>query len=173
MKNCPKCKVEHDNAGLFCSRRCANSRTFTEETNLKKSKANKKFWSSLDNDERKKLFESNKLKYDFEEQQRKAQETKLLKSWERPYEEMSHDSVRKRLLAERNFMCEECGCGHMWNGKSLSLELDHIDGNSSNNKLENLRILCPNCHSQTPTHRSKNIKHKRMLAEQQIVDKNL
>lgn len=50
--------------------------------------------------------------------------------------------------------CEECNISE-WNGKEIQCELDHIDGNNSNHKLENLRILCPNCHSQTPTFRSK------------------
>lgn len=43
-----------------------------------------------------------------------------------------------------------------WLGAPLSLELDHIDGDKFNNTLENLRILCPNCHSQTSTFRGKN-----------------
>ena len=38
----------------------------------------------------------------------------------------------------------------------VPIELDHIDGNSENNSLENLRILCPNCHSLTPTYKSSN-----------------
>ncbi len=52
--------------------------------------------------------------------------------------------------------CEECGISK-WKGKELNCELDHIDGNRSNHKLHNLKILCPNCHSQTLTYRSKNI----------------
>jgi len=52
--------------------------------------------------------------------------------------------------------CEECGQKTIWNGKPLVLQLDHIDGNSQNNKLENIRIVCPNCHSQTSTFCSKN-----------------
>jgi hypothetical protein len=47
-------------------------------------------------------------------------------------------------------VCDECEQGKLWNGKSLALQLDHIDGDSSN-VLENLRLLCPNCHSQTDT----------------------
>lgn len=53
--------------------------------------------------------------------------------------------------------CEECGIKD-WNGKPLMIELDHIDGDSNNHKLENLKMLCPNCHSQTDTFRSKNHK---------------
>ncbi len=50
--------------------------------------------------------------------------------------------------------CEVCGIDK-WNNKNISCELDHIDGNRTNHSLENLRILCPNCHSQTNTFRSK------------------
>ena len=106
--------------------------------------------------------------YDFDAHQKKVQEANRKREWSKPYEEMSHTSVRKRLLHERNHTCEECGTGNEYNGKPLSLELDHKDGNSKNNKIENLRILCPNCHSQTPTHRSKNIKYKRLLLEKNI-----
>lgn len=50
--------------------------------------------------------------------------------------------------------CECCGITE-WNGKQINFELHHIDGNSSNNSLSNLQILCPNCHSQTDNFRSK------------------
>ena len=53
--------------------------------------------------------------------------------------------------------CEECGCTDVWNYKSITLELHHMNGVSNDNRLENLQILCPNCHSQTDTHRSRNI----------------
>jgi hypothetical protein len=57
-------------------------------------------------------------------------------------------------------ICEECEQGNIWNGKPLTLHLDHIDGDHENNLLENLRVLCPHCHQQTPTFGSKNAKFK-------------
>lgn len=54
--------------------------------------------------------------------------------------------------------CQNCSISD-WNGNSLSFECDHIDGDGSNNRLSNARLLCPNCHSQTPTFRAKNIKN--------------
>lgn len=53
------------------------------------------------------------------------------------------------------YKCAICGIDH-WNGKTLSLELDHINGINNDNRLENLRFLCPNCHSQTTTYGSRN-----------------
>jgi hypothetical protein len=65
--------------------------------------------------------------------------------------------LKNRMLREGILtnICSECGISE-WNGKSISLELDHVDGVRTNHKLENLRLLCPNCHSQTDTYRSKN-----------------
>lgn len=51
--------------------------------------------------------------------------------------------------------CEECGINE-WNGKKIVCELDHINGNNIDNRIENLKILCPNCHSQTPNFRGRN-----------------
>ena len=59
--------------------------------------------------------------------------------------------------------CEECGLDPIWNDKKLILQLDHKDGNNQNHLLENLQILCPNCHSQTPTFCGKNKKIKNSL----------
>jgi len=51
--------------------------------------------------------------------------------------------------------CAECSNNGIWNGKPITLEIDHINGDNNDNRLENLRVLCPNCHSQTPTFRRK------------------
>ncbi len=56
--------------------------------------------------------------------------------------------------------CEICGWAKKTKDGRLPLELDHINGNNTDNRLENLRILCPNCHSLQSTHRGKNIKKR-------------
>ena len=67
--------------------------------------------------------------------------------------------LKGRLIAEglKEHKCECCGITE-WNGKPAPIELDHINGNHHDNRLENLRILCPNCHAQTDTYRGKNKK---------------
>lgn len=68
----------------------------------------------------------------------------------------SDPATRKKYLAEvRGDVCECCNIGSEYNGKPLVLQLDHIDGNSDNNNVINLRLLCPNCHSQTETYAAK------------------
>jgi len=60
-------------------------------------------------------------------------------------------TIKRYLKEEYGKICTECGTGTTWNDKPLTLQLDHIDGNSDNNSLDNVRLLCPNCHTQTKT----------------------
>lgn len=67
-------------------------------------------------------------------------------------------TVLRRNIIRNNLLPYKCAiCGiSKWNNKTLSLELDHINGMNNDNRLENLRFLCPNCHSQTTTYGSRN-----------------
>ena len=66
--------------------------------------------------------------------------------------------LKNRLINEgyKKNVCEECGQKGRWHRIKLEMELDHIDGNRTNHLLKNLRMLCPNCHSQTKTFCGKN-----------------
>lgn len=79
--------------------------------------------------------------------------------FEGKYPEYQTSKLLKRLVQEgfKEMKCESCGIVE-WMGKPITLQLHHNDGNRTNNKLENLKILCPNCHSQTETYAGKNSK---------------
>lgn len=66
----------------------------------------------------------------------------------------SRQNLKQRLLklGKLQNRCSVCGIGPEWYGKQLTLQLDHINGLYNDNRLENLRIICPNCHSQTDTY---------------------
>ncbi len=63
---------------------------------------------------------------------------------------------RQFLIEQFGYKCNSCRITE-WNGSSITLEVNHKDGRSNNNVIENLEFLCPNCHSQTSTYRAKNI----------------
>ena len=71
--------------------------------------------------------------------------------------------LKRRLLKEGVFLpqCAVCGLRE-WRGSPIPLDMDHIDGDHLNNELSNLRLLCPNCHAQTPTYKARNSKYPRI-----------
>lgn len=143
---CEKCNCEHDGtygSGRFCSRSCAASRTFSKESRLKKSMANKKHykehgWSG----------KNNIIKF------RRTWKKKIMES---DFDSLSYLSKRKRVIWEQDCKCKECGL-NKWREKPLTLELEHLNGNHSDNNRSNLAALCPNCHSITRTWRGRNKK---------------
>lgn len=75
----------------------------------------------------------------------------------RTFESYVQDASRKGiLLSEQGNKCSVCGLSE-WMGKKIPIEIDHIDGNPENNKRENCRLICPNCHAQTDTYKGRNI----------------
>lgn len=64
--------------------------------------------------------------------------------------------IRRYVFADQGGVCAICELPSEWNGRPLVLVLDHIDGDASNNRRENLRLVCPNCDSQLPTYKSRN-----------------
>ncbi len=71
-------------------------------------------------------------------------------------------NLKRRLFAAgiKKAACEECGWAKQSDDGRIPIELDHINGDNTDNRLENLRILCPNCHSLKPTHRGSNMRYR-------------
>ena len=68
-----------------------------------------------------------------------------------------NNTIKKVLLRDNliDYTCNECMLEPFWNNQELTLELHHVNGDSGDNRIENLQFLCPNCHSQTENHRGK------------------
>ncbi|HSX66017.1 HNH endonuclease [Nocardioides sp.] len=84
----------------------------------------------------------------------------LLERWLATGEGVHHASpghyIRAHVLAEQCDVCAICGGAAEWQGLPLAFVLDHIDGDATNNRRENLRLVCPNCDSQLPTFKARN-----------------
>jgi len=74
-------------------------------------------------------------------------------------------TLRNYYITIQGNKCEECNL-RTWLNKPIKLELHHLDGNSENNNPQNLKLLCPNCHSMTPTWKSKNLGSGRFKRQQ-------
>ena len=70
-----------------------------------------------------------------------------------------NQQIKNKLISLGIFSYMCCKCGIVeFHGVKVPLELEHINGDASDNRLENLTLLCPNCHSQTGTYAGKNVK---------------
>ena len=92
---------------------------------------------------------------------RRAEEILILRP---PDAKRQAPTVLRRALEEsgRSYQCAECGIGDIWNGRLLTLQVDHIDGQFRDCRAGNLRFLCPNCHTQTTTYAGRNRPRTRM-----------
>lgn len=72
----------------------------------------------------------------------------VLEKWVNGLDVISNrPTIRKYLSEIKGYVCECCGISE-WNGKPITLQVDHVDGNAGNNSFVNTRLICPNCHSQ-------------------------
>lgn len=153
VKQCPKCLKDHDKPGKFCSRSCANSRKFSADTIKRKSDSAYRFLATPEGDVAvSKRSETKRGQSRSREAIQSMVDTRLANTQMR-FErgEVTETKVIRRLLTERyGYSCSVCSLS-MWNDQTITLQVDHIDGNPGNNLPNNLRLLCPNCHSQTET----------------------
>ena len=80
---------------------------------------------------------------------------KRIQEWLKNGKLPGRKTLKEYLIAASGYECSCCGISE-WQNNPLTLEIDHIDGNPYNNLVENLRLICPNCHSQTETYKNKN-----------------
>lgn len=82
----------------------------------------------------------------------------------RSFDQLGKRAKRLKIIEEQDVKCLWCGLSE-WRNQPLLLEMDHIDGNRQNDVRENLRVLCPNCHSQTATYNFVGRKHTNKAKE--------
>lgn len=158
---CETCNKEHQGvygSGRFCSRGCSNSRgPRTEEFKIKVSNKllGRKFGPRGPlSDETKAKISASLIGKPNGRKQVFANEQVFVENSSYPRHRLKERIIKQKLL---RYVCFDCGNEGNHNGKPLVLQLDHIDGVNNNNVLNNLRFLCPNCHSQQDTYGAKNI----------------
>jgi hypothetical protein len=94
---------------------------------------------------------------------------KTLESYTTSGNNVSSYILKNYVISVQGYKCSECNIEE-WNNKPITLQLEHKDGNSENNAEDNLCLLCPNCHSQTPTYGAKNKGNGRWKRRQRYKD---
>lgn len=161
MLKCLRCKKEHDGSfgsGKYCTIQCANSRG--PRTDDFKKKVSEKLMGVLPWNTGQSLSEEHRSKI-----------AKSLTGKEKPsnpkysnecvfVEGSSYPrhGIKKRILKGNllEYKCSCCNNDGNWNGQKLVLQLDHINGVNNDHRIQNLRFLCPNCHTQQDTYAAKN-----------------
>lgn len=167
MPNCENCTLEHDGSygsGRFCSRSCVcafATKENREQVSLKISETLKK----------KGLIPKNPFPRGWNHTESGKLMLKKIRATGHPVRipddlvfvvNSGHSSVAKaRFYSKTPDICTKCGQGPTWQNLPLRFHVDHKNGDSGDNRWENLAKLCPNCHSQTPTYAGRNVKNWR------------
>lgn len=146
MKVCPKCNKKHSKQGKYCSRSCANSRTWSKESKRKRGEKLKKYIAENPSWSKNKELKKPQMVKSLKKTLYVKNKQKFLNG-----EMKDRSSIKKWLIEIKGEICSLCGIGPEWNGEYLSLQVDHINGVYNDNAAENVRLVCPNCHSQTET----------------------
>lgn len=171
FSSCENCSSSHDGlygSGRFCSSKCA--RGFSTKKN--RAETSKKVSQSLKGKDS--PLKGRRWSFSPEAKERHL---RGMRKWHadrkgRPFDELGATFRRTIIFEEQNGRCAECNGLPIHNSKPLTFQLDHKDGDRSNNSRPNLQLLCPNCHTQTENWGSKNSKgdaRARMLAGKKLV----
>lgn len=157
--NCEQCKRDFESdrrSRKFCCRSCAAIRN--NQKYPKRSSSEKRYCLQCRKQTKNQKFCSHACHKDYEWEKRKRR-------IEDGYQGFYYKMYKKYLIEKFGEACRNCGwCEVNPHSGNIPVELEHIDGNSSNNSLDNLTLLCPNCHSLTPTYGALNMgngRHKR------------
>lgn len=143
MSNCKSCNSQFSPnrpEQLFCCRSCSN----TSRRKLR--------WCGTCGTE---LTKKSQNKFCSNTCQKNVDWSSDSKAFETGELELSSRRAKRYLIERDGHRCQMCN-NTEWLGKPIYLEMDHIDGNPDNNSIQNLRVICLNCHSTTPTYRAKN-----------------
>lgn len=158
MLTCARCEKEFERVSVsknatgnyFCSRSCSAS----FNNRLRPSSGT---WSCASCGKEHPLYDGRIRKYCDNTCQWNHKRDGIINSWL-----AGERGLPKRMALEHYYReigaykCAVCGTGDLWNDRELVLHFDHIDGDASNSLPENIRPLCPNCHSQTDTYAGRN-----------------
>ena len=87
----------------------------------------------------------------------------------RNFDSVCYEVKRKRIIDEQQGKCAHCSLSE-WRGVKITLEIDHINGDNKDDRRENLEAVCPNCHSITPTFRSKNKRNVKKVTDEEAIN---